>query len=66
MRKKLIELRKEKGLTQENISKLLDVSRPTYNAYELGTVDPPLETALKIKKVFKYDKDDIFFNNKDV
>ncbi len=65
MRKKLIEFRKSRNLTQENMSKLLDISRSTYNAYELGTVDPPLETALKIKKVFKYDKDDIFLNEND-
>lgn len=62
MRLNLIKMRKEKGLTQEQISKLLEISRPTYNAYELGTIDPPLEKAIKIKKLFKYDKDDIFLN----
>ncbi len=61
MRKKLIELRKEKKLTQENMAKLLDISRSTYNAYELGTIDPPLKIALKLKRIFKYEKDDIFF-----
>ena len=62
MRTKLIQLRKNKDWTQENVAKLLDISRSTYNAYELGTVDPPLEKALEIKKLFKYDKDDIFLN----
>lgn len=60
MRRNLINMRKKKGLTQEQVSKLLEISRSTYNAYELGTVDPPLEKALEIKKLFKYDKDDIF------
>lgn len=62
MRYNLIRLRKDKGLTQENVSKLIDVKRSTYNAYELGTVDPSLEKAIKIKKLFKYEKDDIFLN----
>lgn len=65
MRRNLIKLRKQKGLTQEQVSKLLAISRPTYNAYELGTVDPPLEKAIEIKKLFKYDKDDIFLNEND-
>lgn len=55
-------MRKDKGLTQEQVSKILEISRPTYNAYELGTIDPPLEKAIEIKKLFKYEKDDIFLN----
>lgn len=62
MRANLIKMRKDKGLTQEQVSRILDVSRPTYNAYELGTIDPPLEKAIEIKKLFKYEKDDIFLN----
>lgn len=62
MRNNLIKQRKEKNLTQENMAKMLDISRSTYNAYELGTIDPPLEKALNIKKIFKYYKDDIFLN----
>ena len=62
MRYNLINQRKKKRMTQKNISDLIDVSRSTYNAYELGTIDPPLEKALKIKKILKYNKDDIFLN----
>lgn len=62
MRYNLIKMRKDKGLTQEQVSKLLEISRQSYNAYELGTVDPPLKKAIEIKKLFKYDKDDIFLN----
>lgn len=49
-------------MTQKNVSDLIEVSRSTYNAYELGTIDPPLEKALKIKEILRYNKDDIFLN----
>lgn len=62
MRYNLINQRKKKKMTQKNVSDLIDVSRSTYNAYELGTIDPPLEKALKIKEILKYNKDDIFLN----
>ena len=62
MRYNLINQRKKKKMTQKNVSDLIEVSRSTYNAYELGTIDPPLEKALKIKEILKYNKDDIFLN----
>lgn len=62
MRYNLINQRKKKKMTQKNVSDLIDVSRSTYNAYELGTIDPPLEKALKIKEILRYNKDDIFLN----
>ena len=62
MRYNLISQRKKKKMTQKNVSDLIEVSRSTYNAYELGTIDPPLEKALKIKEILKYNKDDIFLN----
>lgn len=63
MREKLVEKRKKKKLTQDEFSKILDVSRSTYSAYELGTINIPLDKALKIKEILNYKKDDIFFNN---
>lgn len=60
MREKLIELRKKKKLTQEMISSEIGVARSTYNAYELGTITPPLDIAIKIKEILKYKNDDIF------
>ncbi len=62
MRKNLIKKRKEKGLTQDDMSKLLNVSRPNYTAYELGTINPPLDRAIKIKKILQCDDDNIFLN----
>ncbi len=60
MRDILIKCRKKKKLTQENISKMLGIGRSTYNAYELGTINPPLKIALKIKEILNYKNDDIF------
>lgn len=59
MRKKLIELRKKRGYTQEQMAKKLDVARTTYTGYEKGNVSPSLEVALNIKKTLNYKKDDI-------
>ena len=62
MRENLIKCRKKNKLTQENISKMLGIGRSTYNAYELGTINPPLKIALKIKEILNYKNDDIFLN----
>lgn len=60
MRCNLIAERKKKKLTQEQMAKLIDVSRTTYTAYELGTTTPSLDKAIAIKKVLKCKDDDIF------
>lgn len=60
MRKKLIEVRKKKKLTQEQMANKLNISRTTYTGYELGTVSPSLEKALELKKILNYKNDDIF------
>lgn len=65
MRKKLIELRKKKGFTQEKISNILKISRSTYVGYELGNFYPSLKIAMQIKKILEYEKDDIFLNLND-
>ena len=61
MRLKLIEKRKNKKKTQQEMSKLLGISRSNYNAYELGNINIPLDKALKIKQILNYKNDDIFF-----
>ena len=60
MRKKLIEIRKKRKLTQGEMAKLLEISRTTYTGYENGNFNPSLEKALEIKKILKYKDDDIF------
>lgn len=41
-------LRKSKGKTQEDISKVLGVTRPAYTAYETGKRNPDYDTLEKI------------------
>lgn len=60
MRNKLIEIRKKRGFTQEDMADKLSVARSTYTGYENGNFSPSLEIALKIKEILKYKKDDIF------
>ena len=65
MRKKLIEIRKKRGYTQEQMADELNVARTTYTGYENGRFSPSLEIALKIKKTLKYNNDDIFLISND-
>lgn len=50
--KRLILLRKEKALTQEQVADIINVSRQTYASYENG-VNPGLEAVIKLAKYFE-------------
>lgn len=65
MRTKLVEIRKRRGYTQEDMADKLNVARTTYTGYENGKFSPSLEIALKIKEILKYKKDDIFLIKND-
>jgi putative transcriptional regulator len=54
-------LRAERRLSQDDLAKLLEVSRPTINAIEREKYDPSLPLALKIAKVFERKVEEIFF-----
>ncbi len=45
-------LRKEKLKTQEDMSKVLGVTRSTYTNYERGYINPPTTTVEKLAKYF--------------
>lgn len=62
MRSNLINKRKSKKLTQEKMAEMLNISRSTYSAYELGTITPPLNIAIKIKEILNCKNDNIFLN----
>ena len=53
-------LRAEKRLSQDELAKLLNVSRQTINAIEREKYDPSLQLALKIGKLFNKSVEDIF------
>ena len=64
MRKILIKMRKNRGFTQEQMAKELNIARTTYTGYELGTFSPSLDIGMQIKRILEYDNDDIFLNSK--
>ena len=54
-------LRAERRLSQDDLAKLLNVSRQTINAIEREKYDPSLPLAMKIAKVFEKKIEEIFF-----
>jgi len=60
MKNKIKQLRKDAGLRQEDMAKLLDVSRQTIIAIENDKYNPTLELAMKIAKLLKMHVEDIF------
>jgi len=48
----LRKLRKEKGLTQGEASKIFEVSLPSYNAWEMGDFQPKIETLIAMANFF--------------
>ena len=48
MRKRLIELRKEKGYSQTEVAEIIGSKRSNYSAYETGRRNPTLETAERL------------------
>ena len=55
------QLRKQAGLRQEDLAKLLGVSRQTIIAIENDKYDPTLELAMKIAKQLGLSVEEIFF-----
>ena len=57
---KILELRKNKGLTQETLAKKYNVTRQTINAIENDRYDPTLALVFKIADVLDTTVDDLF------
>jgi len=62
MNNRVKELRKEKGLTQEDLAEVISVSRQTVNAIEKQKFDPSLNTAFKMAKLFELPIESIFLS----
>lgn len=60
--KKMREIKKESNpqYTQGYIAEILGVARTTYTAYENGTKQPPMETIIKIAKLFNTSTDYLY------
>lgn len=60
METKIRELREERGLTQEELAKKVDVTRQTILFMEKGKYNPSLRLAWKIAQVFDRPIEDVF------
>ncbi|MBW4827430.1 MAG: helix-turn-helix transcriptional regulator [Clostridiaceae bacterium] len=56
---KLYELRKQKGLSQDELGSKLNVSRQTISKWELGETTPELEKLIKISRFFNISIDEL-------
>ena len=60
MKSRVEELRKEKGLSQEEFAKAIRVSRQTVSSIETGKYNPSLELAFTIADFFQMTIEEIF------
>lgn len=65
MKNRIRELRADNKLTQEQLSKSVQVSRQSIVAIESGKYNPSLELAFKIAKVFDLTIENVFIFEKE-
>lgn len=64
------DIRKSHNLSQEQLAKMLGVSRSTVAKYELGDIDPPMRVLGQMSAIFQCSLDDLidvhdFFDSED-
>ncbi|SHK54274.1 helix-turn-helix transcriptional regulator [Desulforamulus aeronauticus] len=64
MENKVEELRKNKGLSQEEFAKKIRVSRQTVSSIETGKYNPSLELAFSIADFFDRSIEEIFIHER--
>ena len=62
MKNRLEEIRKQQGITQEELADALSVSRQTIGSLENGRYNPSILLAFKIANYFHVTIEDIFIN----
>lgn len=65
MENRVEELRKQLGLNQEELAKLLKVSRQTVSSIETGKYNPSLELAFAISDFFGKQIEEIFIHQRE-
>lgn len=60
MKNKIEEIRKERGIRQEDFAKSMGVSRQTISSLENGRYNPSITLAYKIAKYFGMTIEDVF------
>ncbi len=63
MYEKLIDKRKKKSITQEEMAELLGISKTNYSLKEIGKLDFDLIEVKKILNILDDNYNNIFFNN---
>lgn len=60
MKNRLEEIRKERGIKQEELAAALEVSRQTIGSLENGRYNPSITLAFKLARYFDMSNEDIF------
>lgn len=60
MKNRLEEIRKERGIKQEELAAVLEVSRQTIGSLENGRYNPSITLAFKLARYFNMSIEDIF------
>ncbi len=60
MKNRLEELRKQKGIKQEELAAKLEISRQTIGSLENGRYNPSIQLAFKIARYFNMSIEEIF------
>ena len=67
MKNRIEEIRKERGIRQDEFAKLMGVSRQTISSLEKGRYNPSITLAYKIAKYFELCIEDVFiFEDEDL
>ena len=61
---KLYQLRKQKGLSQEELANRLNVSRQTISKWEIGDSTPDMEKLIAISDLFEISLDELILDKK--
>lgn len=60
MKNRIEQIRKEKGIRQDEFARLMGVSRQTISSLETGRYNPSILLAYKIAKYFEMTIEDVF------
>ena len=66
MKNKIEDIRKEKGIKQEDFAKLMGVSRQTISSLETGKYNPSIFLAYKIAKYFEMTIEEVFIFDEEI
>ncbi|MBR3963075.1 MAG: helix-turn-helix transcriptional regulator [Oscillospiraceae bacterium] len=66
MKNKIEEIRKEKGIRQEDFAKIMGVSRQTISSLETGKYNPSIFLAYKIAKFFEMTIEEVFIFDEEI